>query len=237
MIRVNRAPVLTLWATVVAERLGFDRDAALTLGRAVAGSSAQMKGRALDIYEPSEEPPSKVAEERRERLKPDETLGVRLLGRTVPAIRSPDGIRAMEKDFRPASAASVGRYLASKFGDHLDEVRAAMEQLAASLSPEELNRRGFALYERFGPLFRLVPVAGVRRANSTSTGSSALLAVSGEDPLRQLLSPGFLPGGIERSLPLHHRPDVWQHRGERLPMPSGGESLDREMPVTPGGPA
>jgi hypothetical protein len=151
MIRVNRAPVLTLWAAVVAERLGFDHDAALTLGRAVAGSSAQMKGRALGIYEPSEEPPSKAAEERQERLKPDEPLGVRLLGRTVPVIRTPDGIRAMEKDFRPASATSVGRYLASKFGDHLEEVRAAMEQLAASLAPEELNRRGFALYEAFRP--------------------------------------------------------------------------------------
>jgi hypothetical protein len=150
-IRVNRAPVLTLWATIVAERLGFDRDAALTLGRAVAGSSAQMKGRALGIYEPSEEPPSKVAEECRERLKPDETFGVRLLGRTVPAIHTPDGIRAMEKDFRPASAASVERYLASKFGDYLDEVRVAMEQLSASLSPEELNRHGFALYEAFRP--------------------------------------------------------------------------------------
>ncbi len=46
-IKVNRAPVLTLWAAVVAERLGFDREAALTLGRAVAGTSAQMKGRAL----------------------------------------------------------------------------------------------------------------------------------------------------------------------------------------------
>jgi len=41
-IRVNRVPVLTLWATVVAERLGFDHDVALTLGRAVAGTSAQM---------------------------------------------------------------------------------------------------------------------------------------------------------------------------------------------------
>jgi hypothetical protein len=108
-IRVNRAPILTLWAAVVTERLGFDRDAALTLGRAVAGSSAQMKGRALGIYEPSEEPPSKVAEERREHLKPDEPFGVRLLGWTVPAIHTPDGIRAMEKDFRPASAASVER--------------------------------------------------------------------------------------------------------------------------------
>ena len=151
MIRVNRAPVLTLWAAVIAERLGFERDAALTLGRAVAGSSAQMKGRALGIYEPSEELPSKTAEERREHLKPDEAFGVRLLGRMVPAIRTPDGIRAMEKDVRPASAASVERYLASKFGDHLDEVRAVMEQLAASLSPEELNRRGVALYEAFRP--------------------------------------------------------------------------------------
>jgi len=32
---------------------GFDRDVALTLVQAVAGSSAQMKGRALGIYEPS----------------------------------------------------------------------------------------------------------------------------------------------------------------------------------------
>ena len=72
-------------------------------------------------------------------------------GKVIPALRTPDGIRAMEKDFRPASAASVGRYLASKFGDHLEEVWAAMEQLAASLSPEELNRRGFTLYEAFRP--------------------------------------------------------------------------------------
>ena len=38
---VNRAPVLTLWATVAAERLGHPADTALTLGRAVAGSAAR----------------------------------------------------------------------------------------------------------------------------------------------------------------------------------------------------
>ena len=36
-IKINRAPVLTLWAAVGAERLGFDHDEALTLGRAVTG--------------------------------------------------------------------------------------------------------------------------------------------------------------------------------------------------------
>ena len=35
-IEINRAPVLTLWATVVAERLGFNHEEALTLGKAVS---------------------------------------------------------------------------------------------------------------------------------------------------------------------------------------------------------
>ncbi len=36
-VMIDRAPVLTLWAAIVAERLGFDKNEALTLGRAVAG--------------------------------------------------------------------------------------------------------------------------------------------------------------------------------------------------------
>jgi hypothetical protein len=31
-VMINRAPVLTLWAAIVAERLGFDKNEALTLG-------------------------------------------------------------------------------------------------------------------------------------------------------------------------------------------------------------
>jgi hypothetical protein len=34
IISINRAPVLTLWAAVVGQRLGFDEDEALTLGKA-----------------------------------------------------------------------------------------------------------------------------------------------------------------------------------------------------------
>ena len=49
-VTVNRAPVLTLWAAVVAERMGYAPDEALTLGKAVAGLNAQAKGRALGIY-------------------------------------------------------------------------------------------------------------------------------------------------------------------------------------------
>jgi hypothetical protein len=64
MITINRAPVLTLWVTVVAERLGFEHDEALTLGKAVAGVSAQAKGRRLGICQPS---PYSLAQKCKER--------------------------------------------------------------------------------------------------------------------------------------------------------------------------
>ena len=51
-IRINRAPVLTLWAAMVAERLGFGRATASTLGRAVAGFSAHANGVSLGITKP-----------------------------------------------------------------------------------------------------------------------------------------------------------------------------------------
>ncbi|HEX6013126.1 MAG TPA: hypothetical protein VFY87_15245, partial [Geminicoccaceae bacterium] len=74
-IRINRAPVLTLWAAVVAERLGFDRPTALTLGQAVAGLSAHAKGVSLGIIEPQPQ----LVRERGERLAEGERLHVDLL--------------------------------------------------------------------------------------------------------------------------------------------------------------
>ena len=145
-IRINRAPVLTLWAAVVAERLGFDRPTALTLGQAVAGMSAHAKGVSLGIIEPQPE----LVRERGERLAEGERLHVELLGRAVPVVRTPEGVRALNKG-KPGSPDQVERYLAGKFKDRLGEARRAMAELAASLEPDELNRRGFRLYEGFRP--------------------------------------------------------------------------------------
>jgi hypothetical protein len=50
-VMVNRAPMLTLWAAVVGEVLGFEHDEALTLGRAVAGLNAYLKGVPLGLLE------------------------------------------------------------------------------------------------------------------------------------------------------------------------------------------
>jgi len=46
--------VLTLWGAVVAERLGFKREEALTLGRAVAGLNAYAKGVSLGLFQPTQ---------------------------------------------------------------------------------------------------------------------------------------------------------------------------------------
>src|SRR5690349_618734 len=146
-IRVNRAPVVTLWAAVVAERLGFERDEALTLGRALAGLTAHAKGVRLGIFEPSA--PEEVRE-RRGRLAEGERLEVHLMGRTIPVVRTPEGVRALAKD-QPTKPDSVERYLQSKFGEALGEARIATEALAGSLPPAELARRAFRLYEEFRP--------------------------------------------------------------------------------------
>jgi hypothetical protein len=47
---------------VVAQRLGFDDDEALGLGKAVAGLNAQAKGRRLGIFKPHEEKPTRARE-------------------------------------------------------------------------------------------------------------------------------------------------------------------------------
>ena len=64
-ISINRAPVLALWAAVVARCLGFDEDEALTLGKAVAGLNAYSKGRRLGLFKPHEETPKKAREKER----------------------------------------------------------------------------------------------------------------------------------------------------------------------------
>src|SRR6266508_4091004 len=120
-IKINRAPVLTLWAAVVAERLGYEEATALTLGKAVAGLNAQSKGRRLGIYE------EKKDEDREKEAKPGKLAFIEILGRGVPALKTPQGLRAAIKG-KPIHAESVESYLEQKFGEELDEARAAMEK-------------------------------------------------------------------------------------------------------------
>jgi hypothetical protein len=146
-VKINRAPVLTLWAAVVAERWGYDHETALTLGKAVAGLNAQSKGRRLGIFEESKGPQEEGEPKTRQ---PGEQFLVSLLHRRVPVISTDQGVRATVKG-QPIDPAGVRRYLAQKFGHELADVQAAMEALAKAYSPDQLAAQAYALYEQFRP--------------------------------------------------------------------------------------
>jgi len=145
MVLINRAPVLTLWAAVVAERLGFDPEEALSLGKAVAGLNAQAKGRALGIFEANRD----TIREAKQRKRGEE-FWVKLCGRPVPVKSTDNGVRAVSGD-KPIDPAAASRYLSQKFGDGLNSVREAMQALAGAFPPDDLAERAYALYEAFRP--------------------------------------------------------------------------------------
>ena len=156
-VTINRAPVLTLWASVVAERLGYDRDEAVTLRQAVAGMNAAAKASRLGIAKPAEKHAGEKKPKAPKTPKAGDPAEVELCGRRVPAVHTADGVRALNKG-KPAEPASVHRYLEAKFGDALGDARAAMTALAKSFDKDDLAMSAFSLYESFRPR---IP-AGVR---------------------------------------------------------------------------
>jgi hypothetical protein len=79
---------------------------------------------------------------------PRRQLRVDLLGRAVPVVQTPNGLRAVNKG-KPGNPAQIEKYLAGKFGDRLEGARAAMVELAAAHEPADLYRRG--LYGQLRP--------------------------------------------------------------------------------------
>jgi hypothetical protein len=144
-LSINRAPVLSLWASVVAQRLGFAEDEALSLGKAVAGLNAQAKGRRLGICKPHEEKAKKAREKAQ-----GERFWIEVLGRPVFATNTDDGIRAV-RGRNPIDPDTVRRYLGDKFGDDLKAVRSAIQKLARAYKPQELAHDAYRLSERFRP--------------------------------------------------------------------------------------
>ena len=89
-ITVNRAPFLTLWATVVARRLGFAEEEALSLAKAFTGITAQSKAQRLGLSQPR-------PGYERERIQAErEAKGaeyVEFLDRLIPVIRTEKGLK------------------------------------------------------------------------------------------------------------------------------------------------
>ncbi len=146
-ILVNRAPFLTLWASVVARRLGYDENEALTLGRAVAGQTAAEKGKRLGILQPRPGDERQQLQDRRQDVGAE---SIRFMGRTIPCLRTALGLRAMT-EARPADPETVRRYLETKFRDGLLLVEEKLVALAGSFSSEELEAKAMDLYMQMRP--------------------------------------------------------------------------------------
>jgi hypothetical protein len=113
----------------------------------VAGLNAQSKGRRLGIYE---ELKDEAGEKEIKSGKEAQLVFIALMGRGVPALKTPNGLRASIKG-ETIDPESVQRYLEQKFGSRLAEARAVMEKLAHSRSPKTLEAEAYSLYEKFRP--------------------------------------------------------------------------------------
>jgi len=142
-VLINRAPVLALWGAVVAERLGYDREESLTLGKALAGMNAQSKGRRLGIYTAKPEGEKKPRPAGRE-------MRVEICGREIAVRKTASGIRAVSGESL-VDPSSIEAYLERSFGENLAAVRDAMTRLARAIDAEDLPGCAFSLYEKFRP--------------------------------------------------------------------------------------
>jgi hypothetical protein len=147
LLTINRAPVITLWASIVAERMGYDHKTALTLGKAVASLNAQSKGKRLGIFEKVGKKPLR---DERKAGKATEEVRVALLGRLIPTVRTREGVRAAIHG-EAIDPQVVIRYLNQRFGERLGDAQEAMRQLAKGYKKEELATDAYVLYEKFRP--------------------------------------------------------------------------------------
>ncbi|GAA5983283.1 hypothetical protein JCM5350_005867 [Sporobolomyces pararoseus] len=138
---VNRAPVMNAWATVVAERLGFSRQEALSIAHVYTNLNATSKGVALGI---------KPASELRDDAGSSQPF-VELMGRKVPVLSTQNsGWRAVSQGAVAEPSKSFA-YIRSAFRQQMGSVIGAMRLLANSFEPNELNQKGYGLYLEFRP--------------------------------------------------------------------------------------
>ncbi|GAA5959846.1 hypothetical protein JCM8115_004877 [Rhodotorula mucilaginosa] len=138
---VNRAPVMTAWACVVAERLGFKRQEALSIAHVFTDMNAASKGVSLGIYGP---------EANKIEVGPSQPF-VDILGRKVPVLSTQNGEwRAISKG-HVADPSKAFAYMRGAFRQQLGAVIGSMRLLAASFPQHELNAKGYGLYLEFRP--------------------------------------------------------------------------------------
>lgn len=145
-IEISRAPVYTLWLYLVAVRLKYKKNEALTIAKYVVGTTAQKHGQAYGVYTKSTE----TKKTKSKKTAATIVFSEKFLGYDVPMTRTKAGIVAVSQG-KPIDPQKVEAYFDSKFGSALAETMDAMTRLAKSMPPKELTKRAISLYGRFRP--------------------------------------------------------------------------------------
>ncbi|KAK0486868.1 hypothetical protein EDD18DRAFT_651532 [Armillaria luteobubalina] len=141
---INRAPLMTAWAMIVAERLGFQREEALSIASVYTEMNALSKGVSLGIYKEGKQ---KGLDAIRDGSQPY----VELMSRRIPLYQSQsDQWRALLNS-KPAQPSSPFSYISRSFRQTTPHIIGALRLLAESFTPRELNNKGWALYTEFRP--------------------------------------------------------------------------------------
>eukprot|EP00287_Rhodomonas_sp_CCMP768_P032054 CAMPEP_0202854790 /NCGR_PEP_ID=MMETSP1389-20130828/91180_1 /ASSEMBLY_ACC=CAM_ASM_000865 /TAXON_ID=302021 /ORGANISM="Rhodomonas sp., Strain CCMP768" /LENGTH=175 /DNA_ID=CAMNT_0049533389 /DNA_START=5 /DNA_END=532 /DNA_ORIENTATION=- len=146
---------MTLWAAVIArELLGFAWDDALSLGSTVSALNARSKGFAIRGQNRGSWSRGAAKGADGDKKKDDDMVdGIVLLGRTLPARKTPDGVRGWLSD-KAMEPKTVDRSLRTAFkGDALSKTFSIMLLLArrAAKTIRSDSRHAYQLYEQFRP--------------------------------------------------------------------------------------
>ncbi|KAI0832385.1 hypothetical protein BC628DRAFT_1346466 [Trametes gibbosa] len=141
---INRAPIMMAWAFVVAERLSFGREEALSIASAYTEMNAVTKGVSLGIYRDD-------SQRGKEASRTGSQPYVELMGRRVPLYQTASAQWHALSNGSPVAPTAAFSYIRRALRQTAPHVVGALRLLAASYAPAELNAKGFALYADFRP--------------------------------------------------------------------------------------
>jgi len=142
---INRAPIMTTWAMVVAERLGFRREEALSIASVYTEMNAVSKGSSLGIIKKDQSAAGEV-------LASPSQPHIDLMGRRIPLLSDKDGQwRALTPAGTPVWPESAYSYMTNALRQTTPYIIGAMRLLAATYTAAELNQKGFGFYASFRP--------------------------------------------------------------------------------------
>ncbi|PIL37119.1 hypothetical protein GSI_00811 [Ganoderma sinense ZZ0214-1] len=226
---INRAPIMMAWAFVVAERMGFQREEALSIASVYTEMNAISKGVSLGLYKDGKQ-------DGREASRTGSQPYVELMGRRPLYQTANSQWRALSAG-APVPPTSAFSYITRALRQTAPNIVGALRLLAESFPPKELNEKGFSLYADFRPQsegwgqrgeVRCSTILGLRKVSGESAekdglATSLMDAPSAVDNIVQLKPP---PGESGEAAHASEDPPFKKPRRESFELDEYDAALD-----------